>query len=76
MSARVKQVVGGGITIAVLAAFTPMILPLCDKWFAHRERMQQIRYSDITWNLIDECEESGGRWWKGDCIGPTEEEDE
>ena len=60
-----KQAVGSGAVVLMLATMGGVAF---DKWMAHKERMMQIRQSDITWNLIDECEEHGGRWWKGDCV--------
>ncbi len=60
-----KKAVGSGAIVLMLATMAGVAF---DKWMAHQERMMQIRQSDITWNQIDECEQHGGRWWKGDCL--------
>ncbi len=60
-----KQAVGGGAIVLMLATMGGVAF---DKWMAHRERLMQIQQSRITWDQIDECEQHGGRWWKGDCL--------
>jgi len=63
-----KKAVGGGIGVVVVAgliAVSPQLLTIVKDYMLE---MDARKRSAAVWNLIDECEEHGGRWWKGDCV--------
>ena len=62
-----KKVVGGGIGVVVVAGLIAICPQLATTVKDYMLEMDARERSAQVWEMIDECEEHGGRWWKGDC---------
>jgi len=65
---QTKRAVSGGIGVVVVAGLISVAPQLATIYKDYKLEMDARKRSAAAWELIDECEDSGGRWWKGSCL--------
>jgi hypothetical protein len=64
---RHHKVAAGGVVTA-LAVLVPLAIQV-DRWMIERRQMEIAMQHDRE---VANCEQDGGRWWRGECREPSE----
>jgi len=64
-----KGAMGGIGVVALVAALSPTLLQMADKYYAYRKEMAMIERTSSAFQLcVTKCEFMHGHWWKGGCM--------